>query len=191
MSITSPSTGQRQRQTACLAWLPALLLSLTGSLAGGLPASAQERVVYRCPGNLYTDQISARDAAERGCKTLDGAAVTVIQTPTAKRPVAPVRPTTAGASGAPGRSEGARVDPAEQRARDSDARRILEGELRKEEDKLAALQKDYAGGTPERRGDEGNYARYQERVAEMKAAIERKQADIAAIRRELGKLGAP
>ena len=31
-----------------------------------------------------------RDAAERGCKTLDGAPVTVIQTPAAKRP-APAR----------------------------------------------------------------------------------------------------
>ncbi|MFM2068974.1 MAG: hypothetical protein RLZZ584_3883 [Pseudomonadota bacterium] len=174
MSIKSPPS------------LAALGLSLATILASpGL--AAQERVVYRCPGNLYTDQISAKEAQERGCKTLDGAPVTVIQS--TRRPPAKAEAGASAASGA--RNEGARVDPAVQRARDSDARRILEGELRKEEDKLAALQKDYAGGTPERRGDEGNYAKYQERVAEMKAAIDRKQADIAAIKREIGKLASP
>jgi chromosome segregation ATPase len=95
-----------------------------------------------------------------------------------------------GASGAAGRAD-ARIDPADQRARDSDARRILVAELSKEEDKLAQLRKDYNGGAPERRGEERNYARYQERVAELKAAIDRKEADIAAIKRELAKLPAP
>lgn len=149
-------------------------------------AWSQERVVYRCPGNLYTDQITAKEAQERGCKTLDGAPVTVILSP--KR----VRPAGAASSGASAaaRSEGTRVDPAEQRARDSDARRILDAELRKEEERLAQLQRDYAGGSPERRGDEANFARYQERVADMKAAISRKEADIAAIKREIAKLGA-
>ena len=42
-------------------------------------AAAQERPVYRCPGNLYTDQITPKEAAERGCRTLDGAPVTVVQ----------------------------------------------------------------------------------------------------------------
>jgi type II secretory pathway component PulJ len=84
-----------------------------------------------------------------------------------------------------------RVDPAQQRARDSDARRILESELAREESALAVLRKDYNNGEPERRGDERNFARYQERVAEMKAAIARKEADVAAIRRELSKLPNP
>ena len=77
---------------------------------------------------------------------------------------------------------------AEQRARDSDARRILSDELKREEERLAALQREYNNGEPERLGSERNYARYQERVAGMRAAIQRKEADIAAIRRELGKL---
>lgn len=59
-----------------------------------------------------------------------------------------------------------RVDPAQQRARDNDARRILESELAREESALAVLRKDYSNGEPERRGDERNFARYQERVAE-------------------------
>jgi hypothetical protein len=83
----------------------------------------------------------------------------------------------------------ARVDPADQRARDSDARRILADELKREEERLAQLQRDYNNGEPERRGEERNFAKYQERVAEMKAAIQRKEADIAALKREIGKLG--
>jgi hypothetical protein len=75
-----------------------------------------------------------------------------------------------------------------QKARDSDARRILEAELKRDEQALADMKREYNNGEPERRGDERNYARYLERVAEMKAAIGRKEADIAAIRRELAKL---
>ena len=149
-------------------------------------ASAQANsVVYRCPGPpvLYTDSISAAEAKEKGCRTIEGAPITVIQgqRPRTGTPVPP-------ASGA--RPADAKVDPAQQRARDGDARRILEGELRKEEEQLAQMRKDYNNGEPERRGDERNFQKYQERVAEMKAAIARKESDIAAIRREIGKLPA-
>jgi hypothetical protein len=145
-----------------------------------LPAAAgADTVVYKCPGPpvLYTDQLSAAEARDKGCTTIEGAPVTVIQGP---------RPRPAAAS-AP-RTVGERVDPGEQRSRDSDARRILADELRREEDRLAQLQRDYNNGEPERRGDERNYQRYIDRVAEMKAAIQRKEADIAALRREMAKL---
>jgi SMC interacting uncharacterized protein involved in chromosome segregation len=72
--------------------------------------------------------------------------------------------------------------------RDTDARRILTTELQTEQDRLAALQKDFNNGEPERQGSERNYQKYADRVAEMKAAIARKESDIAAIRRELAKL---
>lgn len=166
-------------------------------MAGG--AAAQERAVYRCPGNLYTDQLTPKEAAERGCRTLDGAPVTVVQGGATRRPAGAgsgegaARQAASGASGAarPPASGEMRVDAAQQRARDSDARRILETELSREESALAALRKDFNNGEPERRGDERNFARYQERVAEMKAAIARKEADVAAIRRELSKLPSP
>ena len=153
-------------------------------LLAGAAAQAQDRAVYRCPGNLYTDQISTKEAAERGCKTLEGAPVTVIQTrrPEAAKPVA----SGGAASGAASRPAGdTRIDPAEQRARDSDARRILETELRKEEERLAQLQKD--GGALDERGQ----PRSADRLAELKAAIARKEADVAAIKREITKLGNP
>lgn len=151
---------------------------LFASMAG--TAWAEEKTVYRCPGNpvLYTDTLSAKEAKEKGCKTLEGAPITVVQG---------ARPSRA-ASGASARPGDSRVDPADQRARDSDARRILEAELKKEEDRLAEMQKEYNNGEPERRGDEKNYQKYIDRVAEMKASILRKESDIAAIKRELLKV---
>ncbi|MFM2346713.1 MAG: hypothetical protein RL654_1466 [Pseudomonadota bacterium] len=177
---------------AALTWAGLTTLALVPN------AAAQERAVYRCPGNLYTDQITPKEAVERGCRTLDGAPVTVVQG-TAPRRAAPAAGEGAARVSAPAASGSTRlagapdmrVDPAQQRARDSDARRILESELAREESALAVLRKDYNNGEPERRGDERNFARYQERVAEMKAAIARKEADVAAIRRELSKLPNP
>ena len=141
--------------------------------------------VYRCPGPpvLYTDALSAQEARDKGCRTIEGAPITIVQAPK-PRPNANPSSTTAAAS-RPGDS---RVDPAAQRARDSDARRILADELRREEDRLAVMQAEYNNGEPERRGDERNFAKYAERVAELKAAMQRKEADIAAIKREIAKL---
>ena len=168
----------------------ALACALVGLGATAVQAQTQANPVYRCPGPpvLYTDQISPQEARDRGCRTIEGAPVTIVQgnrpRPPASGPAAAPAP---GAAPAP-RPADSRIDPAEQRARDSDARRILGEELRREEEKLAAMQKEFNNGEPERRGDERNFARYQERVAEMRAAIQRKEADIAAIRRELAKL---
>ncbi|MFL6664422.1 MAG: hypothetical protein ACJ8G7_19785 [Rhizobacter sp.] len=149
-------------------------------------AAAQQpaREVYRCPGNpvLYTDTLSAKEAKDKGCRTLEGAPITVVQG-VRPRAGAPVPPKDAAA-----RSSDERVAPTEQRARDGDSRRILEGELKREEERLAAMQKEYNNGEPERQGDERNYQKYLDRVAEMKASIARKEADIAAIKRELAKL---
>jgi hypothetical protein len=143
-------------------------------------------VVYRCPGNVYTSErdISPKQAEDKGCKVLEGTPLTVIQGP---RPRTAAAAPSAAAAPAP-RGSDAKVDAAQQRARDSDAKRILEEELRKEEERLAAMQKEYNGGEPERKGDERNYQRYIDRVAEMKAALARKEGDIAAIKRELSKI---
>jgi hypothetical protein len=164
-------------------------LALLVVLPAVLPLYAQDKPVYRCPGNppLYTDQISAKEAASRGCKTLEGAPITVMQSGPKREGPAPKSPGAGNTAGNP-RPE-TRINPNEQRARDSDARQILESELRREEERLAALQKEFNGGEPDRRGDErNNYEKYQERVTEMRAAIGRKESDIAAIKRELSKL---
>jgi len=154
---------------------------LSGVAACAL-AQGGQATVYRCPGPpvLYTDAISAQEAKQRGCRTIEGAPITVMKSSPGGAKPAPVASSAA-------RSE-ARVDPKDQQARDSEARRILEAELRTEEERLAGLQKEYNNGEPERQGDERNYAKYLDRVASLKASITRKEADIAAIKRELSKL---
>jgi hypothetical protein len=153
---------------------------LLATLAAG--AVAQERVVYKCPGNLYTDALTPKEAETKGCIRLEGAPVTVIQSTPPRRDGAGTP-----APSAP-RSADTKVDPSDQKARDTDKRRILESELQREEQRLAGLKAEYNNGQPERRGDERNYQKYLDRVAEMKAGIERSEADIAALKRELAKL---
>lgn len=163
--------------------LLAMGLMAAGLLWSAVSAQAQgdAAVVYRCPGNLYTSTISVKEAKEQGCRTLDGVPITVIPAP--KRSSAP--PATGGSSAA---RPDTRVDPGEQRARDSDARRILEAELQREEQRLAEMQAEYNKGEPERRGDERNYQKYLDRTADLKSSIARKESDIAALKRELSKL---
>ena len=148
------------------------------------PAQAQgDAPVYKCPGNpvLYTDAISAKEAKTKGCSPLDGNPITVIPAP--KRTGAGVT-----SASAP-RPPDSRIDPQEQRARDSDARRILEAELQREQQKLAEMQAEYNNGEPERQGAEHrNYQKYLDRVTELKAGITRKENDIAALKRELAKV---
>ncbi|RFB73756.1 MULTISPECIES: DUF4124 domain-containing protein [unclassified Herbaspirillum] len=116
----------------------------------------------------------------KGCRKLDMPAANAA-TP-AKRAV-PGKPATAVTAGAFPKADGQ-----VQKARDSDRKLILQDELRLEEGKLAGLKADYNNGEPERRGDERNYAKYQERAAAMKDDIARAERNVDALRRELGKL---
>ena len=161
-------------------------------------AQDADKPVYRCPGPpvLYTDALTTTEARDRNCRTIEGAPVTVVQgrqtrnTPAASAPAGSAGTAPAGTAPAGGATRPAseRVDPAAQRARDTDARRILTEELRREQERLTMLQKDFNDGQPERRGDERNYQKYLDRVTDMKAAIQRKESDVTALRREIAKL---
>ena len=138
--------------------------------------------IYRC-GNEYTNTVTEANKAH--CKLVEGGNVTVVQgfkAPSAAAAGQPVRVAAANPSGN-------RTDSAEQRGRDSDAKLILESELKKAESRQAELQREYNGGEPEKRGDEArNYQKYQDRVADIKASISRNESDIAGIRRELSRV---
>lgn len=151
-------------------------------LAAPLSAVQAQARIWRC-GNEYTN--NDNDAKSRGCKLVEGGNVTVVSSNT-------ITGNTAG--GGAVRSPGAaaptstRVDSADQKARDRDARAVLEAELRKAESRQAQLLKEYNNGEPEKQGIESrNYQRYLDRVAEMKATIARNDADIEGLKRELSR----
>jgi hypothetical protein len=165
------------------ALIPLAALVLVG------PGYAQTKI-FRC-GNAYTnDEALART---QNCKLVEGGNVTVVQGTRVNGAPAPeaartrrsdsvaTAPQTAG-------SGGARVDAGEQKARDNDARAILEAELKKAEARQSELQQEYNNGAPEKLGPEHrNYQKYLDRVAELKAALERNEKDIAGLNRELGR----
>ena len=81
-----------------------------------------------------------------------------------------------------------RIDADGQRARDAEARTILEAELKKAEARQAELLQEWNKGEPEKLGPEHrNHQKYLDRVTELKAALERNEKDIAGLKRELGR----
>jgi hypothetical protein len=149
--------------------IPALAAFMTSAWGGDR--------IYRC-GNEYTNTVS--DEQAKNCKLLSGGNVTIVQ---AQKPLASgLRSGIAGATGS-------RSESAEQRAKSTDARLILEAELKKAEAQQAELLKEYNNGEPEKLGPEAhNYQKYLDRVAELKSGIARNEDDIASIRRELSRL---
>jgi len=159
-----------------------ILLGMVATIASG-SASAE---VFRCvgPDGRSTEYINnAKDAQLRGCKTMQGGSLTVVQgTPVPRAPVVRVASVSTPAGN---RTDGS----PDQKARESDSRSILGSELKKAEAKLAEQQKEFNNGEPEKQGIEGrNYQRYLDRVAELKDGIARNQSDIAGLKREISRL---
>jgi uncharacterized protein Yka (UPF0111/DUF47 family) len=74
----------------------------------------------------------------------------------------------------------------QQNERDAQARTIVMQELDKARVQLAQLVQSYNQGEPEKWATETrNHQKYLDRVAEMKAAIERTERDIDSLQREL------
>lgn len=164
-------------------FLPFAAVAWVGLFAA--QAMAQDQTVYKCPGNLYTDALSAKEAKDKNCRTLDGAPITIIQAVRPKPSVSSSRASSSSSSGGGSNN----VASQDQKARDADARLILETELKKGREAMDALRKEYNNGQPERRGDERQAAKYAERVQDLKDAIARKAADLNSVERELSKIG--
>jgi hypothetical protein len=159
--------------------LPSALWVLLG-VSAGLPAQAQQ-TVYRC-GHEYTNA-----PREPGlCEPLSSQAITVINgTRPAPLPTAAAVPTAGQprTPEVPGRTPGV-----QQNERDAQARTILMQELDKARAQLAQLVQSYNQGEPEKWAAETrNHPKYLDRVAEMKAAIERTERDIDSLQRELSR----
>lgn len=151
---------------------------------GWLGLAHSQTRIYRC-GNEYTNSPTA--AQMPNCKQVEGGNLTVVQTTKPASGGGASKPARSAASAASGKATDA--PSAEQKARDSDAKTILEAELAKAEQKLAELTKDFNNGEPEKQGSEHrNHQKYLDRVAEMQSSIERAKSDIEGIRRELSRL---
>ncbi len=168
---------------AALALLAALLLSASARAEGQ---------IYLCVSPDGQKELT--DMNKKGnCKLLDlpGA----ITSPP-KKPASAGNSTSGSSSGSPAQPRAAatspadfpRVDNAAQKARDSDRRQILQDELKNEQQKLAELKKEFNDGQPERQGNERNYARYLERVEQMKDNIGRMERNIEALKREIANI---
>jgi len=158
-----------------------VLAALSGlACAAFVQASPAPDEVYVCiDQNGVTEYRNT--GISKGCRKLD---IPVANAPAPVKRAAPGKP----AAAATATSAFPKADGQVQKARDSDRKLILQDELRQEEGKLASLKADYNNGEPERRGDERNYAKYQERAGAMKDDIVRSERNVEALRRELGKL---
>jgi hypothetical protein len=142
-------------------------------MALALMAAAAPAEIFVCTDNKG-NRTYQNTGDTKGCKRLEVPPIVTVPAPKAQPKTAAPPP-----AGFP------RVDSGTQKGRDDDRRRILEDELRTERGKLDALRAEYNNGEPERRGDERNYARYQERVERLRGDIERSEANVRALEREL------
>ncbi len=150
-------------------------------VASSVAATSEPQRIYRC-GNAYTNQ---PDPAAN-CKPLAGGSVTVIEGTRVQgsQAVAPAGHVSGGAAAA-------KVDGSEQRQRDAQAQMVLQTELQRAQQQQTELLREWNNGEPERRADEFKQPqKYQERVAQLRAALQRVQADVAGLQRELARLGA-
>jgi hypothetical protein len=155
-----------------------LVLALSSTLIS-VCAYAQAEV-YLC-----IDQHGNREykniGITKGCKKVDLPGMTTIPSPRKTVQTASAKPVATPV-------DFPRVDDSVQKARDNDRRQILLDEMKNEEQKLSGLRREYNNGEPERRGDERNYAKYQERTAALKDDVTRSEKNVEALKRELANL---
>jgi len=166
---------------------PALALALACALAHA--GARADSTVYKCVDK--SGRVEFTDVNKPGCKALDLPGYMPAPrapTPSAAASSSPAAIMRQGAKPVASPGNFPRVDSATQRARDDDRRAILDEELRAEEQKLAGLKRDFNNGEPERQGNEKNYAKYQERVAQMRDDISRSEKNIEALRREISNI---
>ena len=161
-------------------------LAILIGLVAGAAAQADGQIYLCVDANGYKE---LTDNNKQGkCKLLDlpGAITSPPKKPAASTARSNAASVPAAASPSP--SDFPRVDNAAQKARDADRRQILQDELKIEEKKLTELTKEFNGGEPERNGNERNYAKYQERVVQMKDNLGRVEKNVDALKREIASI---
>jgi hypothetical protein len=147
------------------------------ALAAAIPALAQSDAIWACVDDQGHKTFQNLGNG-RGCRRIDGLIATIPGT----------TPAPAGATDTRGVAPASfpRIDRDTQRSRDSDRKRILEEELRVEQDRLARLKGDFNSGNPRPLGEEtAGSPPYRERVQRLLEDIERSEGYIASLKREL------
>lgn len=155
--------------------------SRMAALVALLVCASAHADVYKCiddDGHVtYTNDKSRA----RGCKQLSSdVPVSSVPGPAATTPRPAATP-----SSAPGFPN---VSNDQQKARDSERRRILEAELGSEQKSLEEARKALVEGEAVRLGDERNYQKYLDRIQALKDNVALHERNIDALRREIGKL---
>ena len=128
--------------------------------------------IYRC-GNAYTNQPNAT----QNCKLVSNTAQRVIVIEGTR------------VQGSQVTSASAKVDSVDQRQRDVQAQAVLQAELQRAQRRQADLQIEWRNGEPERRADEFRQPqKYQDRMVQLRDALQRVEADVAGLQRELSRL---
>lgn len=157
-----------------MALLPRLCIS--GILLAAIPIAHAE-VMYQCVDAQGHKTFSNVKLSTPGmkCSAMDlGPATTV----------PPTRPT----AKAPSPASFPKVGENDQKARDTDRRRILESELAAEQQNLELAKKELAAQEAVRSGDERNYQRVLDRLEPFKNKVALHERNIEAIQNELDKL---
>ena len=180
-----PSRRSRAAASLLAAIRPAAILPAVIVLVAGMGVAAPVRAqssdrVYVCEGPNGTPLF--QNTSGKGCRLMDLPPINSVPAP--KLPAAANRAPTAAASNA--NRNFPRVDPAAQRDRDGDRQRLLNDELKREQERLAELKREFNDGEPERRGDERNYQKYLDRVEMLRQQIGRAETSVSSLERELG-----
>jgi len=155
---------------------------LAMAAAASLPAPALSSDIFLCvdaDGNKTFQNVGTG----KGCKRMDMGPVLSVPASRVPQQRAPATGSDDRVTASPANFP--RVDRDTQRLRDNDRKRVLEDELKAEEDKLARLKAEYNDGVPERRGDERNFALYAERTQRLRDDVARAEGNVSALRREL------
>ncbi len=165
------------------------LASVLGFISGALVSTgalAQSSDIFVCVGENGEKQFT-NTGNVKTCKRMDVQPILTLpasRVPQSRNGVQPAVEQRASVSPA----SFPRVDGDTQRTRDQDRRRILEDELRGEEERLAKLKSEFNNGEPERRGDERNFALYKERTQRLQEDIARTENNVRALAREMSLL---
>ena len=139
--------------------LPAVLVAVR------VRCCRRTREIYKCVDTERHQANYTESAADtKGCKKVEHAGHPTIPPPPPERGAADAPRQTVALRERQRFPEGSTA--ATQKARDNDRRADTDStsSSKRRRKKLAELKKEYTNGEPDRRGDERNYAKYQERV---------------------------